>query len=142
MSKLQDKERAIALAKSILQLAEKESEAKKEKDKLKAELTTICDQNFGGFFDKDGKWELTEEGIKIQTALNPPKGIFTESGLALEPKDRQKIALTLEDKYVVLDVDFKTIQNKLEFDKNLKKALNAAGVEIKQEVRYDVKKLK
>lgn len=142
MSKVQDKERAIVLAKAIIELSQTEAEAKRDKERMKAELTTICDKNFGGFFDKDGKWELTEEGIKIQTALNPPKGIFTESGLALEPKDRQKIALTLEDKYVVLDVDFKTIQNKLEFDKNLKKALDAAGIAIKQEVRYDVKKLK
>lgn len=142
MSKVQDKERAIVLAKAILEQAQKEAEAKKEKDKLKEELSTICDQNFGGFFDKDGKWELTEEGIKIQTALNPPKGIFAESGEPLKPEDRQKIALSLDNKYVTLDVDFKTIQNKLEFDKNLKKALDAAGVTIKQEVRYDVKKLK
>lgn len=141
MSK-KEKELAISLAKQILEFAAKEAENKKEKEKLKVELNAILDRNFSTLFDSDGKWIITEEAIKIQTALNPPKGVFTESGLPLEPKDRQKIALGIDDKYVLLDIDFKSIQNKIEFDKTLKKALDAAGVAIKQEVRYDVKKIK
>ena len=142
MSKVEVKETAIKLATEILGLSQSEKATKEQKDQLKETLTELCDKNFGEFFNEDGHWKLEEAGILIKTALNPPKMCFEKSNEPLKPADRTEIAQNLDQQYIILDIDFKKIQNRIEVDKQLKKLLQTAGVVIKQDVRYDVKTLK
>lgn len=132
---------ANELAFQILEYDRREKEAKAEKDRLKAELTDICDEVFATHFT-EGVWMLKEAGAMVKTALNPHKCIDSRSGEPLKPEERANIALGISDSYCTVDLNVKEIQKALEWDKNLKKCLEAAHVKVVQDVRYDVKKMK
>ncbi len=132
---------AAKYAFKILALDKIEKDAKDEKDKLKEELTALCNSVFDEQF-QDGSWELPEAEAVVKLALNPHKVIDTRSGKPLEPKARQDIAMHVADKYCVVDLNVREIQASVEHDKQLKKVLNNHHLQIIQETRYDVKKLK
>jgi hypothetical protein len=129
---------ANELAFKILKLDKMEKDAKAEKDGLKAELTVICD----GWFHEvavDGVWMLEAAGAKVKTALNPPKCVDLKTDKALTKEERGDLAVKIGNEYCVVDIDYKGVQKKFDTDKNLKRVFTAAGVEIRQDVRYDVK---
>jgi hypothetical protein len=143
MSKKQKTAQDLAskLAFQILSLDKIEKDAKAEKEKLKEDLTALCNSVYDDEF-QNGSWELPEADAVVKLALNPHKVIDTRSGKALDPKTRQDIAMHVADKYCVVDLNVREIQASLEHDKQLKKVLQNNHLQVVQETRYDVKKLK
>lgn len=129
------------LAKKILEYDALEKEAKEQKEKLKNELSSICNSVYPEYFIEN-KWELPEVGASINLALNPMKVIDSRTGEGLKPEQRQAIAVMLEDKYCTVDMNVKEIQLSMEIDKALKTVLKNNHASIIQETRWDVKKLK
>lgn len=143
MSKKQETSLGMAskLAKQIYDLSQQENKIKKEKEELKGTLAALCNSVYDEQF-KDGKWSLPKLGLQIHLALNKHKVIDTRSGDSLNPNQRQAVALSLADKYCVVDINAVEIQASLEHDKELKKILSNHHLQVIQETRYDVKKMK
>lgn len=132
---------AAQLTKGILELDALEKKIKADKDAKKDELKALCNSVYNDFFT-DETWEIPESSAVIKVALNPPKVIDTRSGKSILPADRRKIAMNVPDKYCVVDLNIKEIQNSVEFDSELKHIINNHHLQVIQETRYDVKKLK
>lgn len=132
-------ELAEELAGKILEFDRQEKEAKEAKEALKSDLTNLCNSVYSEYFVKDS-WELSNALIKV--AFNPHKCVDSRTDKPLTPQERQAFAVTLEDKYCTVDLNVKEIQASAQHDKLLKNALKAANIEIVQDTRYDVKRLK
>ncbi len=139
MSTAKTKQKITTLAQQILEQAAIENAAKEIKEKLKADLSQLCEDNKTLF--EEGKLKIEDANVLVQEVLNPPKAIFIKSEEPLKPEDRHEVAQRLGNQYIKLDIDFKKIQSRIDSDKELKKALKTAGVSIIQETRYDVKRL-
>lgn len=132
---------AVKLAKEILEYDRLEKDAKEQKEKLKNDLTTLCNSVYPENFIEN-KWELKEIEASINLALNPMKVIDNRTGVALKPEQRQAIAVHLADKYCTVDINVKEAQLSVESDKSLKAVLNSHHASIIQETRWDVKRIK
>lgn len=125
----------VYLAKKA-QLAKLDAEVKAAKAELDTMLDQVAAKN--GFIN--GRFGIPDVSM-VSVVMNPPKLIWATDGKALEPVDREGLALLLPDKYTRQDVRIADIMNAVVAgNKDVTKVLEKKGIKAVQESRYDIKK--